>query len=229
VKPGEAINQAQLVNPSTGEVLATARARVRILEEAVFDCSDIIGKVFDDQNRDGYQDEGEPGLPGVRMATVNGLLVTSDEYGRYNIACADIPDQDRGSNFVLKLDTRTLPAGYHVTSENPRRVRLTPGKIVKLNFGAAGFRQVRLDLNGKVFEEGSAALKPKWSKGLQRLITALEAEPSSLMVIYQGDNGKLAKARLKAVRAAVEKLWATDPDRYKLEIETRIVSSGGAQ
>ena len=80
-----------------------------------------------------------------------------------------------------------------------------------------------------MFEEGSAALKPKWSKGLTRLITALEAEPSSLLVIYQGESGKLAKARLKAVRAAVEKLWAADPDRYKLEIETRIVSSGGAQ
>ncbi|WP_395684996.1 SdrD B-like domain-containing protein, partial [Aestuariivirga sp.] len=227
VKPGDAINQAQLVNPNTGEVVATARARVRILEEAVFDCSDIIGKVFDDRNRDGYQDEGEPGLPGVRMATVNGLLVTSDEYGRFNIACADIPDQDRGSNFILKLDTRTLPSGYHVTSENPRRVRLTAGKIVKLNFAAAGLRLVRLDLNGKVFEEGSAALKPKWRQGLERLIAALEAEPSALMVIYQGESGKLAKARLMSVRAAVEKLWTADPGRYRLEIETRIVSSGG--
>ncbi|MCA3572473.1 MAG: hypothetical protein IOC86_01050, partial [Aestuariivirga sp.] len=134
---GDNVNRAELVNPSTGEVLATARARVTLLEEAVFDCSDVIGKVFDDRNRDGYQDEGEPGLPGVRLATVRGLLVTTDPHGRFSIPCADIPDPDIGSNFIVKLDPRTLPTGYALTTENPRKVRLTRGKMVKLEFGAA--------------------------------------------------------------------------------------------
>ena len=79
-----------------------------------------------------------------------------------------------------------------------------------------------------MFEDGSTALKPKWNKGLEQLIAALEEEPSSLTVIYQGEPGKLAKARLKAVRATVERLWASDPDRYRLDIETRLLSSGGA-
>ena len=78
------------------------------LAEAVFDCGDIIGKVFDDRNRNGYQDEGEPGLPGVRIATVRGLLVTTDPYGRFSVGCADIPDADIGTNFIMKLDARTL-------------------------------------------------------------------------------------------------------------------------
>jgi hypothetical protein len=103
----------------------------------VFDCSELLGKVFEDTNRNGYQDEGEPGVPAVRLATVNGQLVTTDGFGRYHIACAAVPDARIGSNFVLKLDTRTLPLGWDVTSDNPRSIRLTRGKFGELNFGVA--------------------------------------------------------------------------------------------
>ncbi|WP_395661278.1 hypothetical protein [Aestuariivirga sp.] len=220
---GDNVNQAQLIDPATGGVVASARARVSILDEAVFDCSDIIGKVFDDQNRNGYQDEGEPGLPGVRLATVRGLLITTDPHGRFSIACADIPDVDIGSNFIVKLDARTLPAGYRVTTENPRKVRLTRGKIVKLNFGAAGTRLVKLDLNAQVFEPGHAALKPKWQSGLQQLVTMLEAEPSRLRITYVGEDGKLARARLKSVIRDIQRRWADAGGDGPLAIETRII------
>lgn len=228
VKPGSAVNQAQLADPDTGKVVATARARVTILEEAVFDCGDIIGKVFDDKNRNGYQDQGEPGLPAVRVATVHGLLVTTDPDGRFNIPCAAIPDADIGSNFILKLDTRTLPTGYHVTTENPRRVRLTRGKVVKLNFGASIARIVKLELNSEVFESGSEALKPKWRNGLDRLVTALEAESSVLEITYRGADGAVARARLRAVKQEIAQRWKAVPDHYDLAINARIVS-GGAQ
>jgi uncharacterized repeat protein (TIGR01451 family) len=225
---GENVNRAQLVDPGSGEVLATARARVTILEEAVFDCSDVIGKVFDDRNRNGYQDEGEPGLPGVRLATVKGLLVTTDPHGRFSIACADIPDQDIGSNLILKLDPRTLPTGYQVTTENPRKVRLTRGKIVKLNFGAAITRVVSLDVNAKVFEQGSDSLRPKWQAGLSRLVEALAAEPSVLRITYVGEDGKLTKARMKSIRREIEERWAREGGGYKLQIETRVTAGGEA-
>ncbi len=224
---GENVNRAELVNPATGEVLDTARARVTILEEAVFDCSDIIGKVFDDRNRNGYQDEGEPGLPGVRLATVKGLLVTTDPNGRFSVACADIPDADIGSNFIMKLDPRTLPTGYRVTTENPRKVRLTRGKIVKLNFGAAITRLVSLDLNAKVFEQGSEALKPKWQAGLARLVEALGAEPSTLRITYVGEDGKLAKARIRAVSREIQKRWKDAGGSYRLSIESSVVAAAG--
>lgn len=226
VKPGVAVNQAQLVNPGTGGVVATAKARVTILAEAVFDCGDVIGKVFDDQNRNGYQDEGEPGLPAVRVATVRGLLVTTDANGRFNIPCADIPDADIGSNFVLKLDTRTLPTGYHLTTENPRRVRLTGGKVVKLNFGASISRLVKLELNGRVFEHGTATLLPKWEAGLDRLVTALEAETSVLEITYRGTGDALARQRLRAVKDAINRRWRTVPGYYDLAIDARIVAGG---
>jgi hypothetical protein len=103
----------------------------------VFDCSELLGKVFEDTNRNGYQDEGEPGVPGARVATVNGQLVTTDQFGRYHIACAAVPDARIGSNFVLKLDTRSLPLGWEPTTDNPRSIRLTRGKFGELNFGVA--------------------------------------------------------------------------------------------
>src|SRR5690606_8905431 len=102
-----------------------ARAAVEILAEHVFDCGDIIGRVFDDLDRNGYPDAGEPGLPGVRLATLKGWLVTTDRHGRFHVPCAQMPDPRHGANFIMKLDTRTLPTGYAPTSENPRSIRLT--------------------------------------------------------------------------------------------------------
>ncbi len=227
VKPGDAVNRAELVNPANGNTVSEARARVTIMEEAVFDCSGVIGKVFDDKNHNGYQDEGEPGLPAVRIATVRGLLVTTDANGRFHVACADMPDTRIGENFVMKLDTRTLPAGYHVTSENPRRVRLTAGKVVKLNFGAAMTRTVRLDLNEKVFEAGKTSLKPKWQAGLGQLIVALAAEPSVLQVTYVGKGDALAKERIRAVTRDIKKRWQSQGPPYRLDIDTRLVAAGG--
>jgi uncharacterized repeat protein (TIGR01451 family) len=84
-------------------------APVRVVPDPTFDCPDVIGKVFDDKNANGYQDQGEPGIPNVRMATPRGLLVTSDAEGRFHVPCPEIPNPDRGSNFFMKLDDRTLP------------------------------------------------------------------------------------------------------------------------
>ena len=87
---------------------------MRIVPDPTLDCTDVIGKVFDDVNRNGLQDGDEPGLPGVRLATARGLLATTDRFGRFHITCAVTPREGRGSNFVLKLDDRTLPSGYRV-------------------------------------------------------------------------------------------------------------------
>ena len=95
--------------------------------------------------------------------------------------------------------------------------------MVKLNFGASLSRLVKLELNGKVFEQGSVALKPKWAAGLDRLITALAAESSVLEITYHGD-GALAKARLRSVKREIAERWAAVPDHYDLPIETRLVS-----
>jgi large repetitive protein len=141
---GAGVTGGEKVNTGLAQVDVTdtpvsnrATAVVTITPSAVFDCSELLGKVFEDADRDGYQDENEPGVPGVRLVTVNGQLITTDAFGRYHIACAAVPDARIGSNFVLKLDNRTLPLGWDVTTDNPRSIRLTRGKFGELNFGVA--------------------------------------------------------------------------------------------
>ncbi|WP_420992322.1 DUF7507 domain-containing protein, partial [Brucella sp. SA075A] len=221
--PGKHTNKA-IVHTPDGEPLAPeARADVEIMIEPVFDCGDIVGKVFDDVNRNGYQDKGEPGLPGVRIATVRGSLVTTDKHGRFHVACADLPDNRIGSNFIMKLDPRTLPAGYRLTTENPRVIRLTAGKMSTLNFGASIGRVVRLDLTDAAFEPGTTILKQKWLKGLDRLFEALESEPSTLRLSYgAAADAALARERIEALEEDIAKRWKSVRGRYELSIETRV-------
>src|SRR6266581_4864844 len=113
VSEGEYVNRAQVVNGFTGAPISgEATATVRIVPDPTFDCTDVIGKVFNDANRNRLQDGGEAGLSGVRVVTDRGLQATTDAYGRYHITCAITPHESRGSNFVLKLDDRTLPSGF---------------------------------------------------------------------------------------------------------------------
>ena len=222
--PGRHVNRA-VASDARGALLAPeATAWVEIVAEPVFDCGEIVGKVFDDLNGNGYQDDGEPGLPGVRVVTVRGLLITTDEHGRFHVACADMPDKRIGSNFVLKLDVRTLPSGYRLTTENPHSVRLTAGKMTKLNFGAQIGHVVRLDLQDAAFEADSTRLKPRWEQGIDELIDVLAVEQSVLRLSYvePGGNEELARRRIKELEREIAGRWGAVAGRYRLEIETRV-------
>ncbi len=225
--PGRQVNRAVLTD-GANVTLAEASAAVDIRADAVLACSEVIGKVFDDRNRNGYEDEGEPGIAGVRLATVKGVLITTDAHGRFHVACADLPDPSIGSNFILKLDTRTLPTGFRLTTENPRVVRLTAGKMTKMNFGATIGRVVKLDLNGDAFVNGKADLKPEWRAGLGDLIAVLKQEESVLRITYHARNAAspLAKQRAKSVADLVRDLWDDEGGRYRLIIETEITGGG---
>ena len=64
VGEGEFVNRAQAMSALTGNPLSgEAQATVRIVPDPALDCTDVIGKVFDDANRNGLQDEGEGGCP----------------------------------------------------------------------------------------------------------------------------------------------------------------------
>lgn len=75
----------------------------------------------------------EDGIPGVRLITVDGIVVETDEFGRYHV-----PDEwvlrKTGKNFIIKVDPDTLPQGMEVISENPRVRRISPNGLSKFNF-----------------------------------------------------------------------------------------------
>ncbi|MDD5295598.1 MAG: SdrD B-like domain-containing protein [Rhodocyclaceae bacterium] len=198
-----------------------ACAPVRIVPDPTFDCPDVIGKVFDDKNANGYQDDGEPGIPNVRIATPRGVLVTSDAEGRFHVPCPEIPNPDRGSNFFMKLDDRTLPSGYRLTTENPRDVRLTRGKLVKLNFGATIHRVVRIELTDAAFVAGREDLLPDWQKKIEALPRQLTDKPSLIRIAYPpGGDPDLTKKRIEVLKAQIEKHWQDLNCCYRLVIET---------
>jgi uncharacterized repeat protein (TIGR01451 family) len=221
---GKFVNNAQLITAIDGELVATAQATVTITEDAVFDCSDIIGRVFDDLNADGYMNDGEPGLPGVRVVTLNGMLITTDEEGRFHVPCGAIPDAAIGSNFLMKLDTRTLPTGYKLTTENPRDVRVTRGKVVKLNFGAAINHEVRIDITGKAFVGTSSDLTEDWTRGVDKVLEVLSKEHATLKIVYnlKGEDPELARVRAAALAETINAAWQADQDKYDLVITTSI-------
>lgn len=193
--------------------------------QSVFDCGDVIGKVFDDKNGNGVQDDGEHGFPGVRLVSARGLLTVTDDKGRYHVTCAQLPSRSIGSIFLLKVDTRSLPTGHRITTKNPRTVRLTHGKVSKMNFGASAVRVVRLDLAGAAFEPSSTELDAQWSAGIDQLLAVLDEDHSVLRVVYQkgAEDKALANKRMKAVSRLVEERWQQRESGYHLEIDRRMV------
>lgn len=230
---GDHINRATVRHPDNGTLLAEeATATVRILPEPVFDCGDVIGKVFEDENRDGYQNEGEAGLPAARVVGVDGTIITTDEHGRFHVPCAMLP-ADRGSNFILKLDTRSLPAGYRVTTENPRVIRLTRGKMSELNFGAAITRVVRVDLSDVAFvtdAEGRKRLADPLVAGLAHLLPQIKAEAVHLRLAYHLDDGatgadkRRARQHMQLVARHLRREWP-EISQVKLTIERTFVET----
>lgn len=225
VSEGEYVNTAQVINSQTNEPFSgVASATVQVIPDPTFDCTDIIGKVFDDENNNGYQDQGETGIPGVEVATARGLRITTDTHGRFHITCAVVPSEVRGSNFIMKLDDRTLPSGYRVTTENPRVQRATRGKMLKFNFGATIHRVVRLDLADGVFEKDSSELRPQWRTRIDMLIIELQKDASILRLSYLGENETESEVenRLDAIEELISDRWAELDCCYKLTIETEV-------
>lgn len=129
-------NSAMALHGITGTSISNMGvASVQIISDPVFANSLVIGKVFHDRNGNGVQDDDEEGLAGVKLFTVKGQIITTDAFGRYHLDGIEVEDFSKGTNFIIKVDPRSLPKGTKFTTENPRVVRITQGLMVKINFG----------------------------------------------------------------------------------------------
>lgn len=206
------VNRAWVADISGLRVSNLATATVRIEAEAVFDCTDIIGKVFDDLNANGYQDEGEPGLAGVQIATVLGEVITTDQHGRYHVPCIALPG-DIGSNVILKLDTRSLPTGYQTTTENPRVQRVTAGKMTRFNFGASIADRVQIDLDSNAYsltqDSGDVEMTDGFTQAVDGLVRSLATQPGVIELRYHrtSETRQTASDRLDLAEEAIRRAW----------------------
>jgi uncharacterized repeat protein (TIGR01451 family) len=231
VTEGEYVNRAQVVNGVTGGAISgDAAATVRVMPDPTFDCTDVIGKIFNDANRNGRQDDGEAGLPGVQVVTARGLQATTDQYGRYHITCAITPHEGRGSNFALKLDDRTLPTGFRMSTDQLQIKRATRGKALRINFGASIHRVVAMDLSDPAFEPGTTDIRVQWRPRINLLLEELRKAPSVLRLSYVADteDAALVARRMEAVKRQVTEAWKTANGGYRLAIEPEIFWRRGA-
>jgi len=190
----------------------------------------VIGKVFDDADRDGVQDDGEEGLAGVRLVTPRGLQATTDAFGRYHITCAITPHEGRGSNFVLKLDDRTLPSGFRMSTDQVQVKRATRGKALRIDFGASIYRVVAIDLSDSAFEPDATEIRVQWRPRLDLLLEELRKAPSVLRLSYVADteDAALVERRMETVRRQLSEAWEDGSFGYSLTIEPEIFWRLGA-
>jgi len=225
ITEGEFVNRAQAMNSILGSAISEeASATVRIIPDPTFDCTDVMGKVFNDANRNGYQDNDEEGLPSVRLVTAQGLVAKTDAYGRYHITCATVPNESRGSNFVLKLDDRTLPSGFRASTRPVQVQRATRGKALRMNFGASIHRVVGLDIADSVFEPNEVVMRQQWVPRIELLIDELKKAPAILRLSYVADvePEALVEKRLQSLKTQIGDAWEELNCCYELIIEPEI-------
>ena len=231
VSEGKFVNRAQAVSALTGTAMSEeASATVRLVPDPTFDCTDVTGKVFDDFNRNGYQDSDEVGLPGVRVVTARGLAAKTDSHGRYHITCAITPNESRGSNFILKLDDRTLPSGFRMSTRPVQVQRATRGKALRINFGASIHRVVGLDIADAAFEPGTLEMRSQWRPRIDMLLEELQKSPAVLRLSYVADveAESLVEGRLAVLKDEIMAAWQELSCCYELVIEPEVFWRLGA-
>ncbi|NTV29106.1 MAG: hypothetical protein HGA80_03385 [Candidatus Omnitrophica bacterium] len=140
VVPGTYENTAYMKYQNGLVISNTSNQAVKVIMDPLFDMGTVFGKVFYDYNENGRQDEPdyiyeerreivEGPVPNVRIVMEDGTIVTTDKNGQFHIP------QLLPGRHLLRVDERTLPAGSYVTTDKAQVIDITPGSIVKLNFG----------------------------------------------------------------------------------------------
>ncbi|MEW5851380.1 MAG: isopeptide-forming domain-containing fimbrial protein [Myxococcota bacterium] len=130
VKMGEQVNRAVL-RAAAGQVNVSneAEASVDIRPEPIFDDGVVLGKVFCDQNGDGWQDPTEEGVYGARVYLDTGYYAETDLAGRFHFSGV------RPGSHLAKIDDDTLPAGAEMTTLERQLFYVTRGLPTRFSFG----------------------------------------------------------------------------------------------
>ncbi|WND82000.1 CARDB domain-containing protein [Lysobacter capsici] len=163
----------------------------------------------------------ERGIPGVRIASVEGLIMETDAYGRYHLEGIEGGNSSRGRNFILKVDAATLPPGTVFTTENPRVRRITQGVPTRFDFGVklppgeigSSKSNTDVELGEVFFEAGSAKVKTDYTPMFQDIAGKLrDAGGGSVTVTAQAEEEALAFARARAVQTELMRQLESDPE-----------------
>ena len=165
----------------------------------------------------------EIGIPGVRVAAVEGIYVETDLHGRYHLAAVDVANFARGRNFYMKVDTATLPKGTEFVSENPRVKRVTQGVPARFDFAVklpmeilgGTEEQVEMNIGELFFESGSASINNKYLPLIEQIADKVnQFEGGQLNIKATASGQKLAIQRAENLRNRIMEFVRTDLDKY---------------
>jgi outer membrane protein OmpA-like peptidoglycan-associated protein len=108
-----------------------AEASVHVSEDAFLARGTVVGRVFEDSNRDGLQGRDEKGLAGAVVMLDDGTSVRTDAEGRFHL-----PDLDPGSH-VVKLDLTRFGLPATATTETAPVAYVSPGLLSAVRFGVS--------------------------------------------------------------------------------------------
>lgn len=179
----------------------------------------------------------ERGIPGVRIASVEGVLIETDQFGRFHLVDVHGGAWERGRNFVLKLDPSTLPEGASLTTSNPLLRRITPGLPVRFDFGVklqpahlvGGMQWVELELGSVLFAPGQAQLQTQYLPVITKVADKLvHYRGGELLVQADGEDQALALARAQVVyQAVVRHLPPEVAQQTRVSVHTLVDQQGG--
>ncbi|MBI4835365.1 MAG: PQQ-binding-like beta-propeller repeat protein, partial [Planctomycetes bacterium] len=145
--------------PVTEGTSNIAREEVLVVPDPIFDLGTIIGKVFEDTNGNGIQDEGEVGVGQAKIIMEDGTVITTDKDGKYHV-----PGVVPGTH-ALKLQ---VTGDKLQVKESPKIVRVTEGLLCKVNFPIDSKNSINSTNSS---DSGAAATSPKQSvEGLHLLV-----------------------------------------------------------
>lgn len=135
---GDGINRVR-AKDKKGTESNEASAKVEVTPGAMIADGFIVGKIFTDCNRNGVQDAGEIGVPGVRIYLEDGSYVITDSEGKYDFYGIS------AKTHVLKVDRTSLPIGSELVlisnrqagDPNSRFVDLKRGELHRADFAIA--------------------------------------------------------------------------------------------
>lgn len=194
---GENFNKASasgILASGTPTTSNTAAARVVVYESLAVDSQTIIGRVYFDLNGNKTEDEGEPGLPGVRLYLENGTYTVTDSQGKYHF------EDIKSGTHVIKVDNGSLPK--NVTLMDPARVgalgdidsvmiELKKGELAKVNFRVfdAKPKAQTTDLAGvaKTLPDSKVALSDQACAGISYTVSPSKASIDENLITVSAD------------------------------------------
>jgi len=128
---GDLDNRA-LLRTAEGQLplTTTAIARVRVVDDPMFDLGSLRASVYCDDDGDDVQDVGERGVMGARVYLDTGSYAEADPTGKLHFSA--IPP----GMHLVKLDERTLPFGVNLNRDARANFYISPGLPAQVEFAA---------------------------------------------------------------------------------------------